>query len=517
MREARPISRWLWTVAWMALPLAGGCQGYDWGFHHFFDPSKNIRQTEPTTMNPIFPSIGPTDPTEFVLPGAEKPTAEDLQYVETDYVIGPTDYLRISVLDLLAEGLETVLERQVSESGYVDLPLLANPLKVSGLTKLQATELIKEAYSPNILKEPNVSVSVVVPRQSTFSIIGAVAKPGTYNILRNDFTLMEALALAGDVSQMNIDWIYVIRRKKDRAGRPGGGTEVLPPLPEEAPAQTPATTTAPADDGQEVDPLKELERAIPTGGAVYAGPSPVRLGAADAEGAPVANPAEQPATKPADAGGRTRWVYTGGKWIEVQTPAGESAEAPRPAPEATKPEDPYGWGKYDLDNTARIIAIDLHRLKQGKQSMNVVIRPNDIINVPPLEVGEFYVMGEVQRPGVYSLTGRQVTVKQAVAAAGNVGPLGWPNNSVLIRRVGSDQEQRQQLKLADIIAGTEPDVYLKPNDVIAVGTYWAAPFMAIWRNAFRLTYGFGFIYDRNFSERDFEIPLLMPNSGYRRP
>ena len=183
-------------------------------------------------------------------------------------------------------------------------------------------------------------------------------------------------------------------------------------------------------------------------------------------------------------------------------------------PEAQK--DPYGWMKYEMADAARIIAINVDRLKAGDPAVNIVIRPNDIVNVPPLKVGEFYVMGEVLRPGVYGLTGRKVTVKMAVAAAGNLGPLSWPNNSVLIRRVGRDQEQIVPLKLNDIMAGKEPDIFLKPNDVVAVGTYWAAPFMAVWRNAFRMTYGFGFIYDRNYSEREFEIPLLWPRSGYRK-
>jgi len=117
-------------------------------------------------------------------------------------------------------------------------------------------------------------------------------------------------------------------------------------------------------------------------------------------------------------------------------------------------------------------------------------------------VGEFYVMGEVQRPGVYSLTGRQITVKMAVAAAGNFAGLAWPENSILIRRVGGTQEQVIPLDLDSIFAGKDPDVFLKPNDVIAVGTDIRASFFAVMRNAFRLSYGFGFIYDRNFSQNN---------------
>ena len=45
--------------------------------------------------------------------------------------------------------------------------------------------------------------------------------------------------------------------------------------------------------------------------------------------------------------------------------------------------------------------------------------------------------------------------------------------------------------------------FLKPNDVIAVGTDPRGIFYAVVRNAFRMTYGFGFIYDRNFANPSF--------------
>jgi len=150
----------------------------------------------------------------------------------------------------------------------------------------------------------------------------------------------------------------------------------------------------------------------------------------------------------------------------------------------------------------------LFRSQRGDWKQNIVIRKNDVIRIPPMPTGEFYVMGEVQRPGVYSLTGRKITLKMAVAAAGNLGPLAWPKNSILIRRIGRNQEQTFPINLESIFTGQDPDVYLKPNDVIAVGTHWKSSFLAVLRNAFRMTYGFGFIYDRNFSD-----PLLVtPNS-----
>jgi protein involved in polysaccharide export with SLBB domain len=178
----------------------------------------------------------------------------------------------------------------------------------------------------------------------------------------------------------------------------------------------------------------------------------------------------------------------------------------RPGPVESKPatqvgqEDPFGWKKANKTDNARIIAIDLSKLNNGDPRTNIVLHDNDIIQVPFLPVGEFYVTGEVLRPGVYSLPGRPINIKQALSAAGNVGPLAWPENSILIRRIGNNQEQTIPLNVEAIFRGEEPDFFLKPDDVIAVGTDVRTTFYAVLRNAFRMTYGFGFIYDRNFAD-----------------
>jgi hypothetical protein len=236
---------------------------------------------------------------------------------------------------------------------------------------------------------------------------------------------------------------------------------------------------------------------------------------------------------------RVKWIYRDGRWVRAPQPAPAApakgatttqaglepppqepnAEArplegiaSRPATgpaQAARGEDPFGWRKASKSDMARIIAISLQKLNDGDPRQNVVVRDNDIIHVPYLPVGEFYVTGEVLRPGVYALPSTPVTIKQALSAAGNVGPLAWPENSVLIRRLGSNQEQIIPVNVEAIFRGDEPDLFLKPNDIIAVGTDVRAPFFAVLRNAFRMTYGFGFIYDRNFSDP----MLLTPKSN----
>ena len=91
-----------------------------------------------------------------------------------------------------------------------------------------------------------------------------------------------------------------------------------------------------------------------------------------------------------------------------------------------------------------------------------------------------------------------MTLKQAWIAAGGADDFAFPYRTEVIRRIGANREVCVRVDLGKILALTVPDIYLKPNDVIYVGTNFFAPFLAAIRNSFRLTYGFGFLYDRNF-------------------
>ena len=55
-----------------------------------------------------------------------------------------------------------------------------------------------------------------------------------------------------------------------------------------------------------------------------------------------------------------------------------------------------------------------------------------------------------------------------------------------------------RVNLVKVFEGKQPDIFLKPYDIVQVGTNALAPFFAALRNGFRITYGFGFLYDRNF-------------------
>ena len=150
-------------------------------------------------------------------------------------------------------------------------------------------------------------------------------------------------------------------------------------------------------------------------------------------------------------------------------------------------------------NEQRVIRIPIRELRSGQLQFNIVIRPGDLIFVPEPITGEFYMGGHVQRTGPYSLTGRKITLKQAIVSAGMFDQVAIPGRSEIIRRIGTDKEAYVRIDLDKVFAGEQPDVYLKPNDIVMVGTNVIAPFIAAFRNGFRITYGFGFLYDINYA------------------
>nr|QMS48224.1 hypothetical protein WG33_0428 [uncultured bacterium] len=136
-----------------------------------------------------------------------------------------------------------------------------------------------------------------------------------------------------------------------------------------------------------------------------------------------------------------------------------------------------------------------------------MIRPNDRIYVLPPDFGVVYIDGEIIRPGVYNLpaTG-PLTLSRLVAAAGGLGPIAIPERVDLTRMIGDAREATVRFNLAAIRKRTEPDIFLRPNDHIIIGTNWIAQPLAVIRNGFRATYGFGFLLDRNFGNDVFGAP-----------
>jgi protein involved in polysaccharide export with SLBB domain len=226
----------------------------------------------------------------------------------------------------------------------------------------------------------------------------------------------------------------------------------------------------------------------------------------------VPGPSEKPVTPP---GGGIKWIFRDGQWIPV--PKGETRPTqpptvvgPPPAGRPAGPPAPPPETQWEQAILTRLIRIPADKLLAGDPRFNIIIKPGDTIHVPVDIIGEFAIMGNVNRSGYIDITGRPMTLKMAIAAAGGLGPLAVPKNVEVIRRIGTAREEIVLVDLDRIASGEQPDFFIKPNDLINVGTDPTARWRAVLRNAFRATYGFGFVYDRNFADVDYgtDFPWL---------
>ena len=84
----------------------------------------------------------------------------------------------------------------VDNEGKITFPVLGE-LKVGGLTKKQAEQMIVDKLKPYMKETPIVTVRMM---NYKISVIGEVTRPGTFTISNEKVNLLEALAMAGDMT-----------------------------------------------------------------------------------------------------------------------------------------------------------------------------------------------------------------------------------------------------------------------------------------------------------------------------
>ena len=219
-------------------------------------------------------------------------------------------------------------------------------------------------------------------------------------------------------------------------------------------------------------------------------------------------PSEKPVTTQGGPVGGGDWTFRDGKWVRVEQGGLQTVKPPTAAADR-RPAQPSGVERLPMEAQweqaiqTRLIRVPADKLLAGDPRYNIIIKPGDTIHVPVDIIGEFAIMGNVNRSGYVDITGRPMTLKMAIAAAGGLGPLAWPKNVEVVRRIGTAREEIVMVDLDKIADGEQPDFFIKPNDLINVGTHPTSRWRAVLRNAFRATYGFGFVYDRNFADIDY--------------
>ena len=270
-----------------------------------------------------------------------------------------------------------------------------------------------------------------------------------------------------------------------------------------------ATRQAPPVDVDQLEPAKSDDRVDATGSSTAISNSP-------------------------NDNAGDQWVFDNESqsWVRNSSTTAKASQTPTQSAglDTNAPAGPNSAGQEDADGSrlrvvenaqarkenrkqnkkasnTKVIEINYLTLVQGEPSLNIVIRPGDAIYCDSGEIGVVYIDGEISRPGVYNLpTSGRLTLSRLVAAAGGVSELAIPERCDLIRRLGSDKEACVRVSLAAIRNRGEPDIFLKPDDHLIVGTnFWALP-LARFRRDLSFPNSVGFQLDRNFGNDVFGAP-----------
>ena len=93
-----------------------------------------------------------------------------------------------------AQGAPTPPGYLIDADGNIDFPIIGK-LKVSGLTRTAAVDLIKENLKPYLVN-PTVLIRIL---NYKVTVLGEVKNPGTFTIPNERVTLLEAIGIAGDL------------------------------------------------------------------------------------------------------------------------------------------------------------------------------------------------------------------------------------------------------------------------------------------------------------------------------
>ncbi|MFQ5695984.1 MAG: polysaccharide biosynthesis/export family protein [Terriglobia bacterium] len=284
----------------------------------------------------------------FAVPGA----AQDSSPPTADYLIGPGDLLRVVVYD--APDLSG--EMRVSNTGFILVPLLPDPVRAQGLTvEGLAMALEREYEGRELLRTPRLTVLVLEHKSRMASVLGAVREPQRVPII-GPMTLMELLVMAGGPSDDAGNLVYVTRR----ARVPGAAVEG-----EDSQAAEPRTRVVNLRDLIEArNPDANISIyagdlvTVPRAGVVYVVGAVHKPGGFRLQG----RQERLTALQAIALAGNTTGTARPGDTIIIRRPAGSDEE--------------------------QAIAVDLRRVR-SRQAPDPVLRENDILFVPdsPIKKG----------------------------------------------------------------------------------------------------------------------------------
>lgn len=297
-----------------------------------------------------------------------------------DYKLGPGDLLKISVHN----NPDLSLDTRVPEDGAISFPLIGK-VPVGGLTTNGAEKKIADMLEKGgFIKRPQVNILVTQFQSKVVAVLGGVNRPGRYTLERAT-NLTDLLALVGGTTVGGSDLVTVIskagKKEYDIGSIIGHG-----------------------DNVQNV--------MINAGDIVYVHSNDVS----------VLGQVNRPGKYPISGGVRTLADF-------LTIAGGITSVGADTIVVNTMTDGNFQHVEIDVDKAFR----------NGGKAANIELSSGDTIFVP--RAPQYYIYGEVQRPGAFRLE-RDMTIMQALAQGGGPTARGTQRGIKLHRRdaKGSDTE-----------------------------------------------------------------------------
>jgi polysaccharide biosynthesis/export protein len=126
------------------------------------------------------------------------PTAQEVKNATGNYLLNPSDLLRVEVF----QEQELFREVRVAQDGTIVLPLIGK-IYVGGKSVFDAERLITELYNRDYLVNPQINVTITEYALRRVNVIGQVNKPGVVIFPpEEEMVLLEAISLAGGFNRL---------------------------------------------------------------------------------------------------------------------------------------------------------------------------------------------------------------------------------------------------------------------------------------------------------------------------
>lgn len=168
-----------------------------------------------TTEKQLEIKLKPEDKLSIMVSSSAPSLAQMFNLMQVQSRIGSTSTTSSTTsTGISSTGSNQMMLYTVDPEGNINFPVLGK-IHVAGLTRYQVAELITDKIvEGGMLKDPIVVVDFA---NTGISIIGEVASPGRYEFNKDQLTIVDAIAMAGDL-KLNGDRTEILVMRKDGNG-----------------------------------------------------------------------------------------------------------------------------------------------------------------------------------------------------------------------------------------------------------------------------------------------------------